>query len=136
MKALTGDTSDNIDGIKNIGTKRALRIIKKIGSVENLPDKQVGRWSKVFKPVNDEKNISLVKRNVTLVTIPREPQDSLQRSIELPDFDDLVENVNIDGFFLMVDGLEFHSIMKERKDWESLLGVDDDDSGVDLSDFF
>ena len=38
LKALVGDTSDNIPGVKGIGEKSAIPLIKEYGTIENLYD--------------------------------------------------------------------------------------------------
>ena len=36
LKALMGDTSDNIPGVKGVGEKTALNLIKEYGTIDNI----------------------------------------------------------------------------------------------------
>jgi DNA polymerase-1 len=49
FKALTGDPSDNIPGVKGIGKKTATEIIQRYGSIENLYD-ELSTDTAVLKP--------------------------------------------------------------------------------------
>lgn len=68
FKALSGDASDNIKGIKGIGTKTATKLIQQFGSLEDLYNnlKQINN-EKLKKLLNENKE--LVFRNYHLVNL-------------------------------------------------------------------
>lgn len=67
VKALMGDSSDNIPGVRGIGEKTALRLIQECGSIDNLL--QSGGPER-YKELIAE-NRDLILRNRSLVTILR-----------------------------------------------------------------
>lgn len=67
VKALMGDSSDNIPGVRGIGEKTALRLIQECGSIDNLL--QSGGPER-YKELIAE-NRDLILRNRSLVTITR-----------------------------------------------------------------
>ena len=67
-KALKGDTSDNVEGIKGIGEKTATDLIRQFGTVEQIYE----RIDEVKQPALKKKLIAgeeLARRNKALVTI-------------------------------------------------------------------
>lgn len=77
VKALKGDTSDNIPGVRGIGEKTALKLIQEFGSVEALlSNGGPERYRKLLA-----ENRDLILRNRSLVTI----QTDLEEPTALPD---------------------------------------------------
>jgi len=73
IKCITGDTSDNIPGVKGVGEKGALKALKLAkGSVTNLPCDDFEGDNKLMK-INSE--IDIINRNLSLVIIPRKVDD-------------------------------------------------------------
>jgi len=66
-RALTGDTSDNIPGVKGIGKKTAAEIIKKYGSIKNLYE-ELSTDTAVLKPKVKE----MLKQNKESALMSRE----------------------------------------------------------------
>jgi len=69
FKALRGDPSDNIPGVKGIGEKGAIKLIRKFGSLENVYKNLDKIESSVRKKLADQrKQAFLSKRLVTIET--------------------------------------------------------------------
>ena len=103
-KALRGDTSDNIAGIKGIGDKTATKLINEFGSVESIY-KNIDDISQqtVRNKLIDSEELALA--NKSLVTIVKNvPINFDFDSCELKQFD----QQNVISFF---NELEFHSLI-------------------------
>ncbi|MEN6325720.1 MAG: DNA polymerase I [Syntrophomonas sp.] len=74
IKALMGDSSDNIPGVPGIGPKTAVKLIKEFASLENLYEHldQVG-GKKVLERLQEHRDLAFVSRQ--LATINREVED-------------------------------------------------------------
>lgn len=79
MKALMGDTSDNIPGVKGIGEKTALSLIEKYNDVQNLYDHIDEISGKLKEKLENDKDMAFTSK--TLATIKTDCELSV-------DFDD------------------------------------------------
>ncbi len=67
LKALMGDASDNIPGVKGIGEKTALNLLHEFGSLENLYDHISDVKGKTQeKLINDQENAFMSKKIATI----------------------------------------------------------------------
>ncbi|WP_029551609.1 5'-3' exonuclease [Thermocrinis jamiesonii] len=100
--ALVGDKTDNIEGIKGVGPKTAISILKKYGSVENI----LSRWDEFEKafPQADKEKLRLAYSLVNL-----RPPEHLE--IELEDLK--LKNPMIDALKRKLEELEMKSIIKD-----------------------
>ena len=102
--ALMGDSSDNIPGVKGVGEKTAIKLIREFGSLENLYaniDKVKGKLRE--KLLQDKENAFLSKKLATILydaPVPFDP-DALVRSE--PDNDILRK---------IFEELEFRSLLR------------------------
>ena len=104
-KALRGDTSDNIPGIKGIGEKTATKLIQQFGSIESIYSRkdEITPQSTQKKLMDTEK---LALANKTLVTIVKDvPIDFNFALCELKNFDPQ----RVISFF---NELEFYSLVE------------------------
>ncbi len=86
FKALKGDTSDNIDGIKGIGEKTATDLIRQFGSIESIYEHIDETKGALKQKLVDGEEIA--RRNKVLVTIETDlPIDFDLADAEMRDFD-------------------------------------------------
>ncbi|MDO5564471.1 MAG: DNA polymerase I [Eubacteriales bacterium] len=70
IKSLQGDTSDNIPGVKGVGEKQALELIKQFGSLENifLHINEISKQNLKNKLIQQKDDAFLFKKLVTIDT--------------------------------------------------------------------
>lgn len=128
MKALVGDTSDNIPGISGVGEKSAIKFLQEYGDIDGLyAHIDEVRGPKTQQSVRESEE--QVRRNVRLVTIGTDLEDITfdPQSFRLKDWD----RAGLRRFF---EELEFRSFIRELNlDEEAAASAgpvsDEDDSG-------
>lgn len=113
-KALVGDPSDNIPGVKGVGPKIALELLERFGKIENFFEKmEKEKLPKEIQKVKDEilkekDKILLYKK---LATIKRD----LGIEFELKKFD--WQKIDQRSLFEIFERLEFKSLIKRVKEF-------------------
>ena len=104
LKALMGDSSDNIPGVKGIGEKTALKLLQEYKSLENLYDNVESITGKTKeKLINDKENAFMSKK---IATIYRD----VPLNIDLEDLKfDLKDDTELKEIY---NELEFYSLLK------------------------
>ena len=112
LKALMGDASDNIPGVKGIGEKTAINLIKEYGSLENLYDSIDTIKGKIKDKLIEDKDNAFFSKE--LATIYKE--------VPIPyTFEDLkIKNHDIKKLIKIYEELEFNSLIKKLKENETL----------------
>ncbi len=105
VKALMGDSSDNVPGVPGIGEKTALSLIKEYGSLDNIYDNidSITKAS-VKTKLSENKEIAYLSRK--LVTICKEVP--LEETFE----DTLSKEYNTEKLGEILQKLEFRSVIK------------------------
>lgn len=127
IKALMGDSSDNIPGVKGIGEKTALKLLGEYGSLDGLYEHIDDLSGKLHEKLVEGKNDAYM--SYELATIYKEVP--LDFSLE----DLKYEGTNKSAFVHLLQELEFHSLLKkydlldvevptterkETKDWKDV----------------
>ena len=134
LKALMGDSSDNIPGVKGIGEKTALKLLQEYGSLENLYlniDKITGKTKE--KLVNDKemafisKKIATIYRDVPLHIVLEDLKYEGNNSEELIDLFKELE------FFSFLKNMEVKK-NEEVLDYQEISDIDeiDDDLAIEV----
>ena len=107
IKALEGDPSDNIPGVKGIGEKTALKLLQEYGSLEGVYDNIAYIKGAVATKLINERTKAFESKD--LATIYKEVP--LGFEIE----DTIVSNGNLEGLKKLYEDLEFYSFLKNMK---------------------
>lgn len=105
VKALMGDSSDNIPGVKGVGEKTALKLIKEWGDLENLYENIDQIKGKLKNKLEDDKDMAYLSRDLARI----------KTDIELPFLLDNLkwEDKYSDELRELLIELEFYSIEEE-----------------------
>ena len=118
LKALMGDVSDNIPGVKGIGEKTAINLIKEYGTLENLYENiDILKGKTKEKLIEDKDNAFFSKELATIY-----------KKVPVPyTFEDLIIN-SCDTLSLkkLYEELEFNSFIKKLKENEIVSDCDDE----------
>lgn len=105
VKALQGDSSDNIPGVKGVGEKTALKLIQEYGNLENLYENIDNLKGKLKENLVNEKDKAYLSRYLGEIFL-RVP---IERNIE--DFE--IKDVNYNEYLKKLEKLEFNSIINK-----------------------
>jgi len=114
-KAMRGDTSDNLPGLKGIGEKRASELLQKYGDLESIY-RAVKKHPEDFKPgvltalQNGEQEVPLSKKMVTIVR-------DLDVNFKMTDA--AVRPPDLEKLRTVFADFEFHSMMNRVEDGAS-----------------
>ncbi|MBR2021666.1 MAG: DNA polymerase I [Clostridia bacterium] len=107
IKALMGDTSDNIPGVKGIGEKTAIGLVQKYGSVENLYSRLAEEEKNIAKGVYSklcaDKEMAFASRFLA------EINKNAPISLDLSDFE--YKGIDKAGLCRLCEELELNSII-------------------------
>lgn len=104
--AIVGDSIDNIPGVKGIGEKTAVQLLKRYGSLENiLKNLDIIKPSKVAQLL--AKSVEMVKLSKELVMLKKDAP------IEIKIEDLKIKEQDKEKVFEIFRELEFHSLLKQ-----------------------
>lgn len=106
VKALQGDSSDNIPGVKGVGEKTALKLIQEYGNLENLYENIDNLKGKLKENLVNEKDKAYLSRYLGEIFL-RVP---IEKNIE--DFE--IKDVNYNEYLKKLEKLEFNSIINKH----------------------
>ena len=105
LKALMGDASDNIPGVKGVGEKTAIKLIQEYDTIENLYDNINNISGKLKDKLIDGKDSAFFSKKIATIYLEVPISDT---------FDDMKYNgENIDEITKIFEELEFYSFMKK-----------------------
>ena len=109
LKALAGDSSDNIPGVRGIGEKTALNLLQKYGSLENIYENIDNIKGKAKEKLEVDKDNAFMSKEIA--TIYRDVP------LDVKDLEDLkYTKENSDELYAIYEELEFYSYMKGLKE--------------------
>ena len=104
LKALMGDASDNVPGVKGIGEKTALKLLQEYGTLENVyANLDNIKGSTHDKLEKDRQNAFFSKEICTIY---------LEVPLDIKNLDDMVYKGPTDKLQSMYEELEFYSLLK------------------------
>lgn len=133
VKALQGDSSDNIPGVKGVGEKTALKLIQEYGNLENLYENLGKLKGKLKENLENEKDKAYLSRYLGEIYL-NVPIDKNIEDFELKD-------VNLNEYIEKLENLEFKSIINKyfkdvKKDNSKSINHKIDSEVINFSEIF
>ncbi|MEQ9618236.1 MAG: DNA polymerase I [Deltaproteobacteria bacterium] len=125
--ALAGDSVDNIPGVKGIGEKTAVSLIKNFGSLENLLENLDEVTARQKKLIEEKKGDALMSKELVTIKTDVEIEMDLEK-LRFEGFD----KAKLRGIF---EELEFKNLLRELGDSESADRETDDDDPVSYDNY-
>jgi len=107
LKALQGDPSDNIPGVKGIGEKTALTLLKEYGTIENIYENIENIKGKVKEKLLNDKEMAFTSKEIA----------TIYKDVPLNiGFEDIKkQDVNTEELIKQFEELEFYSFIKKME---------------------
>ncbi len=104
LKALAGDTSDNIPGVRGIGEKTALKLLQEYGSLENIYENIALIKGKTKEKLETDKDNAFMSKDIA----------TIYKDVPLDiTFEDLkYKGINENELSKIYEELEFYSLLK------------------------
>ena len=107
LKALMGDSSDNIPGVPGVGEKTALKLLIDYGDLDGVYEHQDEIKGKLGEKIRENKDLAYFSKKMA----------TIYREVPIPfKFEDFKYNGPTDELDDMFYDLEFYSLIKEPKD--------------------
>ena len=107
LKALMGDSSDNIPGVPGVGEKTALKLLIDYGDLDGVYEHQDEIKGKLGEKIRENKELAYFSKKMA----------TIYREVPIPfEFEDFKYNGPTDELDDMFYDLEFYSLIKEPKD--------------------
>ncbi|AMQ05310.1 MULTISPECIES: 5'-3' exonuclease [Sporosarcina] len=101
-KAFTGDTSDGYPGVRGIGPKTALKLIKEYGSVEGVIQSLHELTPAIRKKIEEEMDMLLLSKKLAEIHCELKMDDPIE-TLKIPVYDGVVrELIDREGYSMIV----------------------------------
>jgi len=101
-KAFTGDTSDGYPGVRGIGPKTALKLIKEYGSVEGVIESLHELTPAIRKKIETEMDMLLLSKKLAEIHCELKMDDTIE-TLQIPVYDEnLRELIDREGYSMIV----------------------------------
>jgi 5'-3' exonuclease len=101
VKAFTGDTSDGYPGVKGIGPKTALKLVKEYGTVENVIESLTELAPGMRKKIEADMDMLLLSKQLAQIHCELDFDEPLDQ-LSLPDFAGVREHLEEKGYSMVV----------------------------------
>lgn len=119
MKALEGDASDNIPGVKGIGKVGAVELLRQFGNLENIYSHINEIKGKKQQLLKDQKDSATLSKH--LATIKTDVPIDLKLN------DCKAHEFNTEAVVQLFESLQFYSLIRRLKEWKKGYGIRETD---------
>ena len=131
LKALMGDSSDNIPGVKGIGEKTAIKLLSEYDSLDNLYKNIDNIKGKTKEKLEEDKDNAYMSYDLATIyrDVPLEfdLEDCEYKGINQEKFKDYLEEFE---FYSLLKKLDFSNVSENKKEEEKII-IDDIDNFKD-----
>lgn len=105
LKALMGDTSDNIPGVPGVGPKTATNLLKEYGTIENVYENIDKLKGKLKENIVNNKELAFISKELVTILTEGELDYKLEELVR--------DEVNYEELIKFLQNYELHSLVKQ-----------------------